>query len=283
MFILPETELIKAKYTSTDKNTSTFVIEPLLPGYGMTIGNALRRVLLSSLTGAAITSVKIEGVAHEFSTIKGVKEDVVELILNFKALKVQLYGNEPTTVKLNKKGPGEVKVQDFAKNAQVEFADPNFVIANLDKDASLKLEVTVEKGRGYVPIERRKDEKTPLGTIAIDSIFTPIKYVHYEVENTRVGGMTNFDKLTIDIATDGTIDAQESLLTAIGILQEHFNSITDQLKSSKSTITTTKRKPTKAKEATIDQLPENPKKVKTVKSDIKTPVKKVAGRSAKKK
>ncbi|EKD56272.1 MAG: DNA-directed RNA polymerase subunit alpha [uncultured bacterium] len=274
MFILPETELIKTKSVSTDKSTSVFVIEPLLPGYGMTIGNALRRVLLSSLAGAAITSVKIDGVTHEFSTIKGVKEDVVDLILNLKALKVQLHGDEPTIVKLSKKGPGQVIVKDFTKNSQVEFADPEYVIANLDKTSSLSLEITVEKGRGYIPTERRKDEKPVLGNIAIDAIFTPIKRVHYEVENTRVGGMTNFDKLTIDITTDGTINAMEALSASVNILQDHFNLIATELKEGLPKASTAKKKSALAQKLSAETNVEKPVKTKKIKSVVKTTTKK---------
>lgn len=274
MFTLPETGLIKAGYTSSQDNMTTFIVEPLLPGYGMTIGNALRRVLLSSLAGAAVTAVKIDGATHEFSTLKGVKEDMVDLILNLKTLKVQLHGDEPTLVKLNKKGPGEVKVQDFGKNSQVVFTDPNYVIAHLDNSGSLNLEITVEKGRGYLPTERRKDEKSPLGTIAVDAIFTPIKRVHYEVENTRVGGMTNYDKLIIDITTDGTIDPQEAMDTAINIILDHFSYVKDQLISVKESRKTVSKKITQEKVKL-------PKKEKLIKADKKPVVKKTVTKSDK--
>jgi DNA-directed RNA polymerase subunit alpha len=229
MYILPETDLIKLKEESSDKNSATFVIEPLLPGYGMTIGNAMRRVLLSSLNGSAVTSVHIDGATHEFTSIKGVKEDIVEIVLNLKNLDVKLFGDEPVIVKLTKKGPGRVTAGDFTKNSDVEFTDPNYIIANLDKQGSLSLEITVEKGRGYLPTEKRMDEKLPLGTIAVDSIFTPIRRVQYDVENTRVGGMTNFDKLILEISTDGTVSAREAFKNCIQILVDHFSLITSQI------------------------------------------------------
>lgn len=232
MYTLPETELIKLNYQSKDQFSGSFVIEPLLPGYGMTLGNALRRVLLSSLTGAAVTSFRIEGITHEFTTLKGVKEDMVNLMLNLKALKVQLHGDEPIIAKLNKKGPGIVKAANFQKNAQVDFPDKDYIIATLDKNANFNLEITIEKGRGYVPTARRKDEKLPLGSIAVDAIFTPIKRIHYEVENTRVGGMTNYDKLTINITTDGTIDPKNALTNAVNILLDHYNLINEEIRLS---------------------------------------------------
>lgn len=233
MFILPETELVKINKNKDEKDQATFVIEPLLPGYGMTLGNALRRVLLSSLSGDAITSVKIEGANHEFSTIKGIKEDIVELIINLKGVRVILHGNEAVLLKLSKKGPGVAKAGDFVKNSQVEIIDPEFKIATLDKNTKFEMEVKIEHGRGYVPTEKRGEEKLPLGTIAIDSIFTPIKKIHYEVEHTRVGGMTNFDKLTISIATDGTITPDESLEKATKIILDHFNIIDQHMSQAK--------------------------------------------------
>lgn len=266
MYILPETELLKTKYLSTDKNAGTFAIEPLMPGYGMTAGNAIRRILLSSLSGAAITSVKIEGVTHEFSVIKGVKEDAVELILNLKNLKVKLLGEGPEIVKLSKKGPGLVKAADFSKNANVVFADPEHVLANLDKQAQLNLEITVEKGRGYLPTEKRLEEKLPLGTIAVDAIFTPIKRVQYEVENTRVGGKTDYDKLTINITTDGTIEAKAAMNTALQILLEHFSLIKEQLQEVLA------KEETAAKKVANKKAKKSPDKVSKSKSLVNKPV-----------
>lgn len=224
-YILPETNLIQIKTMEKIGNNGIFVIEPLSPGYGLTLGNSLRRVLFSSLTGAAITSVKIDGTTHEFSTLPGVREDVIEIILNLKSLCFKFNSDEPVTLKLSVKGPKEVKAGDFEKNPACEIIDPNAYIASLDKTGKLNLEVVVEKGRGYVPVEHKAEEKMPLGTIAVDSVFTPVKKVHYEVENTRVGEMTNFDKLTLEISTDGSIDPEIALKTASKILVEHLTLI----------------------------------------------------------
>lgn len=221
-YILPETNLIQIKTMEKLGNTGLFVIEPLSSGYGVTVGNSLRRVLLSSLEGAAITAVKIEGTTHEFSTIPAVREDAVEIILNLKTLRFRMTGNEPVTLKLAVKGPKEVKASDFGANAACEIVNQAAYLATIGKTGKLNLEVVVERGRGYIPVEKRRDEKLPLGTITVDSIFTPVKKVHYEVENTRVGGQTDFDKLTIEIATDGSVDPEIALKTAAGILVEHF-------------------------------------------------------------
>jgi len=222
-YILPETNLVQIKTMEKLGNNGLFVIEPLSPGYGVTLGNSLRRVLLSSLEGAAITSVKIDGATHEFATLPGVREDVVEIILNLKSLRFRMHTDEPVTMKLSVKGPKEVKAGDFDKNSSCEVVDGEAFIASVGKTGKLSLEVVVERGRGYVPVERRRDEKMPLGTIAVDSVFTPVKKIHYEVENTRVGGMTNFDKLTLEIATDGSIDPEQALEKASGILVEHLS------------------------------------------------------------
>lgn len=224
-YTLPETNLIQIKTMEKLGNSGTFVIEPLYPGYGVTLGNSLRRILLSSLKGAAITSVKIEGATHEFSTLPNVREDVVEIILNLKSLRFRMHGNEPVVMKLQAKGPKEVKASDFSSNSSCEVVDPDAFIASVGKNGKLNIEVTVELGRGYVPVENRGVDKMPLGTIAVDSVFTPVKKIHYEVTNTRVGGVTNFDKLTIEITTDNSIDPEIALKTAAQILVEHFNLI----------------------------------------------------------
>jgi DNA-directed RNA polymerase subunit alpha len=267
MPILPDSDLLKiTTVKDKDQFTRKFVLEPLSPGYGLTIGHALRRVLLSSLTGAAINSVEIDGVSHEFSTIAGVKEDVIEMILNLKQIRFKLHGDEPTAIKLEKKGPGVVKAGDFAKNSLVEVINPEMQIATLDKNGKLVLKANIKKGRGYEPVERRKDEKIPLGTIAIDSIYTPVKKIHYAVENTRVGGMTNYDKVTFEITTDGTITPEEAFNTANQILIEHFNLISDRFnvkkeskknqsevteKEEKKTAKSTKTTVSKKKESSI--------------------------------
>lgn len=222
-YLLPETELLQLKEIARDGFYASFEIEPLTPGYGVTLANSLRRVLLASLPGAAATSIRVDGATHEFSTLTGVAEDVVEIILNIKSLRLKLMSDEPVTLVLDAKGPKVVRAADFKKNANVEIMNPDLHIATLDKKGRISLEITCEKGRGYVTTEMRRDEKLPLGTIAIDSIFTPIKKVHYQIENTRVGRMTNFDKIILDITTDGTVDPEDALTQASQILIDHFN------------------------------------------------------------
>ncbi|MBX3326217.1 MAG: DNA-directed RNA polymerase subunit alpha [Nitrospira sp.] len=211
-----------------DKDTQSptfgrFTTEAFERGFGTTIGNALRRILLSSLTGAAVTTVKIEGVVHEFSTISGVTEDVTAIILNIKSLRLALHTDKPKTIRLKKKGPGEAKGSDVLHDAEVSILTPDLHIATLDKDATLDIEMTVKHGRGYVPAERNKEEGLPIGVIAIDSVFSPIKRVNFQVENARVGRMTDYDKLAMEIWTDGTISPRDALSTAAGILREHLD------------------------------------------------------------
>jgi DNA-directed RNA polymerase subunit alpha len=179
--------------------------------------------LLSSLTGAAVTTVKIEGVVHEFSTISGVTEDVTAIILNIKSLRLALHTDKPKTIRLKKKGPGEAKGSDVLHDAEVTILTPDLHIATLDKDATLDIEMTVKHGRGYVPAERNKEEGLPIGVIAIDSVFSPIKRVNFHVENARVGRMTDYDKLAMEIWTDGTISPRDALSNAAGILREHLD------------------------------------------------------------
>jgi len=211
-----------------DKDTQSptfgrFTTEAFERGFGTTIGNALRRILLSSLTGAAVTTVKIEGVVHEFSTISGVTEDVTAIILNIKSLRLALHTDKPKTIRLKKKGPGEAKGSDVLHDAEVTILTPDLHIATLDKDATLDVEMTVKHGRGYVPAERNKEEGLPIGVIAIDSVFSPIKRVNFHVENARVGRMTDYDKLAMEIWTDGTISPRDALSNAAGILREHLD------------------------------------------------------------
>lgn len=224
-FILPETNLLQIKKIEGEESNATFIFEPLSPGYGMTIGNSLRRILLSSLSGAAISFVKIDGVTHEFSTIPGVKEDMIELLLNLKGLRFRLHGDEATTIILEANKAGEILAKDFKANPQIEIIDPKYHIATLDKGGKLFLEAYIEKGRGYIPTEMKKEQKMPLGTISVDSFFTPVKKVRYEIENTRVGRMTNFDKLTMEITTDGTVTPEDAMMQAAQILVDHFGLI----------------------------------------------------------
>ncbi|MEK9181047.1 MAG: DNA-directed RNA polymerase subunit alpha [Patescibacteria group bacterium] len=211
------------KFIEEEGNRSIFVLEPLYPEYGPTIGNTLRRVLLSSLPGAAVTAIKIKGVDHEFSTIPNVKEDVIEIILNIKQLCLKSHSAEPVKLVLKAKGDKAVNASMISKNDQVEIANPELHIATLDgKNAELEIELTVEQGRGYVPVETREGEKNEIGMIAIDSVFTPIRNVNFTVENVRVGKMTNYDKLTLYITTDGTITGREALDQAAHITVNHF-------------------------------------------------------------
>lgn len=197
--------------------------EPFECGFGTTIGNSLRRVLLSSLTGAAVTTVRIEGVLHEFSTIPGVTEDVTGIILNVKSLRLKLHTDKPKTVRLRKKGPGEVKGSDIQHDADLEVLTKDLHIATLDKEAVLDMELVVKQGRGYVPAERNKEEGLPIGVIAVDSIFSPVKRVNVHVENARVGRVTDYDKLILEIWTDGSVTPQEALSSAAAILREHVD------------------------------------------------------------
>jgi len=200
-----------------------FIAEPFERGFGTTMGNALRRVLLSSLPGAAVTSVKIEGVYHEFSTIPGVTEDVTILILNIKGLRLSLYSEKAKAIRLQKKGPGEMKAGDLAVDSEVTILNPDLHIATLDKDALLDIELIVKPGRGYVPAERNKEEGLPIGVIPIDSIFSPIKRVNFNVESARVGRITDYDKLLLEVWTDDSITPQEAVTAAGSILRDHLD------------------------------------------------------------
>jgi len=223
MSIINDIDLANVKIIKNETNSATFIFEPLFPGYGVTIGHALRRVLLSSLQGSAITNVKIDGTTHEFTTIKGVREDVMDIILNLKHLVIKSYSDEPVVLKLQKKGPGKVTAEDFVKNSQIEILDPGQYIATLEKDGKLNLQVTVEKGFGYVPIEKREEKtKTEIGNIAIDAIYNPVKKINYQVENTRVGSATDYNKLILNITTNGTITPEEALKLAIEILTNYL-------------------------------------------------------------
>lgn len=213
------------------KNKAVFEIKALYPGYGVTIGNSLRRVLFSSLSGAAITQVKIKDVAHEFSTIPGVLEDVIYILLNLKKLRFKMYTDEPQKAVLKAKGEKELKASDFKFPTQVDIVNKDVHIATLaSKDAELEMEVQIEKGVGYDPIERRKREKLEIGAIALDAIFTPIRKVAFKVENVRVGRRTDFDKLILEIETDGTIIPEDALLEASEILVKHFSLLTKYFK-----------------------------------------------------
>lgn len=205
-----------------------FTLEPLERGFGTTVGNSLRRVLLSSLPGYAITSVKIDGVLHEFSTIPGVKEDVTEIVLNLKGVILKINGEGPKTVYIEASGEGEVTAGDIKGDSEIEIFNPDHHIASLDKNAKLSMELTVDIGRGYVSAERNKAElQPPIGVIAIDSIYTPVLKVNYTVENTRVGQRIDFDKLTLEVWTNGTISAKEAVSLGAKILNDHLKLFID--------------------------------------------------------
>ncbi|MFA6391402.1 MAG: DNA-directed RNA polymerase subunit alpha [Patescibacteria group bacterium] len=211
------------KYTEKDDKSGIIVVEPLYPGYGLTVGNALRRVLISSLSGSAVTGIKIKGVDHEFSTIKHVKEDVVDIILNIKQLRLKLVSGDTGVVHLKVKGEKVVTAADIKESAEVKVANKDLVIATLtDKTAELDMELTVENGLGYSPVEARGKEKYEIGVIAIDAIFTPVLKARFDIENVRVGKMTNYDKLTLEIETDGTLTPLEVFKSASSILVDHF-------------------------------------------------------------
>ncbi|MBA1336377.1 MAG: DNA-directed RNA polymerase alpha subunit [Firmicutes bacterium] len=250
----PKVEIVEM---SSDKTYGKFVVEPLERGYGITLGNSLRRVLLSSLPGAAVTSVKIDGVLHEFSTIAGVKEDVTEIVLNLKSLCVKLNGDEPRLVRIETKGEGEVKAGDIIHDADVEVLNPELHIATLENDAKLYMEITLEKGRGYVPAEKNKESGQPIGIIPVDSIFTPVRKVNYRVENTRVGQVTDFDKLSLEVWTDGSIAPDEAVSLGAKILNEHLNlfiTLTDQVRDVEIMVEKEEDKKEKVLEMTIEEL-----------------------------
>ena len=209
-----------------------FVIEPLERGFGHTLGNSLRRVLLSSLPGVAVSSVHIEGVQHEFSTIPGVKEDVTEIILNLKTMACKMFADGPKQLTIDVKGPCELTAGDIKTDDEVEIANPDLHIATLNEDAHLQMQLTLDRGRGYVSADKNKTPSMPIGVIPIDSIFTPVKKVNYTVEDTRVGQITDYDKLTLEIWTNGTLKPEEAISSAAKILNEHLNlfiSLTDQV------------------------------------------------------
>lgn len=212
---------------SADGRYGKFAVEPLERGFGITLGNSLRRVLLSSLPGAAVTSVRIEGVLHEFSTIQGVEEDTTDIILNLKELCLKLHSDDPHTIRIEAEGEGIVTASDIICDADVEILNPDLHIASLDRSGRLIMEIMVEKGRGYVAADRNKRADQPIGVIPVDSIFTPIRRVNYTVEDTRVGQTTNFDRLVLEVWTNGTIRPDEATALAARIVSEHLSLFTE--------------------------------------------------------
>ena len=231
----PQIECIE---TPGDDSYGKYVVEPLERGYGTTLGNALRRIMLSSLPGTAATSIKIAGVQHEFTTIPGVKEDVTEIVLNIKQLITKLHSEGGKTVFIEAVGPCEVTAGDIKSDGEVEVLNPELHIATLGSGATLNMEITLSHGRGYVPADRNKAQQNIIGVIPVDSIYTPVYKVNYTVENTRVGNMTDFDKLTIEVWTDSTISARDAVSLGAKILCDHFALFTDlsETVGSKSTV-----------------------------------------------
>lgn len=240
-----------------DGSYGKFAVEPLERGYGITLGNALRRILLSSLPGVAVNSIKIENVMHEFSTVKGVKEDVTEIILNIKLLALKMTGEGPKTIYIDAKGPGVVTAADIKTDSDVEVINKDLLIATLDDDAKLYIEMTVDRGRGYVSQNRNKVEGMPIGTIPIDSIYTPVKRVNFAVANTRVGQITDYDKLTLEIWTNGTIMPDDAISLSAKILIEHFKlfmTLTDHADDVEIMVEKEEDQKEKVLEMTIEEL-----------------------------
>ena len=233
-FERPNIEVVEI---SDDKKYGKFVVEPLERGYGITLGNSLRRIMLSSLPGAAVSQVKIEGVLHEFSSIPGVKEDVTEIIMNIKSLAIKNTSetNEPKTAYIEYEGEGVVRASDIQAGQDIEILNPDLVIATLSgKDTKLYMELTITKGRGYVSSDKNKTDDLPIGVIAVDSIYTPVERVNVTVENTRVGQITDFDKLTLDVYTNGTLVPDEAVSLAAKVLSEHLSLFIDLSENAKT-------------------------------------------------
>ena len=242
---------------SDDGKYGKFVVEPLERGYGTTLGNSLRRVLLSSLPGAAVSSIKIEDVLHEFSTVPGVLEDVPELILNIKGIAAKVFVNEPVNLILDIEGPQEVTVGDISPDADVEMINKDHYIATVNKGGRLYMELELSKGRGYVTSEKNKNEERSVGTIAIDSSYTPVRKANYDVTNTRVGQITDYDKLEIELWTNGTIDADEAISLGAKILTEHldlFIGLTDHVNDVEIMVEKEEDKKEKVLDMTVEEL-----------------------------
>jgi len=249
------------KVSKKDENEAVFEIEALYPGYGVTVGNSLRRVLLSSLEGAAITQVKIKGVPHEFSTISGVLEDVIIISLNLKQLRFRLFGDEPQTATLKAKGEKKVKASDFDLSSQVELVNKDAHIATLtSKSSELEIEIKIEKGVGYLSRENRGKEKLEIGVIPVDAIFTPVKMVNYRIEKMRVGERTDYDRLFLEVKTDGIISPEEAFWKAAEILVNHFSMLAQSLKPKVEEIQA-EAKPKKKEKKEKDEKKKKRKKV----------------------
>jgi DNA-directed RNA polymerase subunit alpha len=252
-----EKPTIECIFSDEDINYGKFIVEPLERGYGTTLGNSLRRILLSSLPGAAVTSIKIDGILHEFSTIPGVKEDVTEIILNLKRLSVRLTGENTKKVIINAVGPKVVTAADIISDSDLEIFNKDLHIATLEENATLTMEINIARGRGYAPAEQNKTEYMPIAVIPVDSIYTPVKKVNFTVENTRVGQVTDYDKLILEIWTDGSISPEEGVSIGAKIMQEHlklFVELTDNIDSVEIMVEKEEDKKEKALEMTIEEL-----------------------------
>ncbi|WP_181351004.1 DNA-directed RNA polymerase subunit alpha [Thalassobacillus sp. CUG 92003] len=242
---------------SDDAKFGKFVVEPLERGYGTTLGNSLRRILLSSLPGAAVTSVQIDGVLHEFSTIDGVVEDVTTVVLNLKKLALKIYSEEEKTLEIDVQSEGKVTAADITHDSDIEILNPDLHIATMDSNTSLRMRITAERGRGYRPAEGNNRDDLPIGVIPVDSIFTPVARVTYQVENTRVGQISNFDKLTLDVWTDGSIRPEEAVSLGSKIYMEHLNifvGLTDEAQNAEIMVEKEEDQKEKVLEMTIEEL-----------------------------
>ncbi len=254
-------EIEKPKIETVELNEDAkygkFVIEPLERGYGTTLGNSLRRILLSSLPGAAVTAIQIDGVLHEFSTVEGVVEDVTTIILNLKKLALKIYSEEEKTLEIDVQGEGIVTAADITHDSDVEILNPDLHIATLAKDAHFRVRLTAKRGRGYTPADANKSEDQPIGVIPIDSIYTPVSRVTYQVEKTRVGQVANYDKLTLDLWTDGSIGPKEAISLGAKILTEHLNifvGLTDEAQNAEIMVEKEEDQKEKVLEMTIEEL-----------------------------
>ncbi|KKB34893.1 DNA-directed RNA polymerase subunit alpha [Bacillus thermotolerans] len=242
---------------SDEANYGKFVVEPLERGYGTTLGNSLRRILLSSLPGAAVTSIQIDGVLHEFSTVEGVVEDVTSIILNIKKLALKIYSDEEKTMEIDVQGSGAVTAADITHDSDVEILNPDLHIATLGENAHFRMRLTAQRGRGYNPADQNKKEDHPIGVIPVDSIYTPVARVNYQVEKTRVGQVSNFDKLSLDVWTDGSIGPKEAVSLGAKILTEHLNifvGLTDEAQNAEIMVEKEEDQKEKVLEMTIEEL-----------------------------
>ncbi len=252
-----EKPTIVSECSEDDPCYGKFIVEPLERGYGNTLGNSLRRILLNSLPGAAVTSVRIDGILHEFSTIPGVKEDVTEIILNLKKLAIALHGEDKKRAMINAVGPKEVTAADIIADSSLEIYNSDLHIASLEEGASLVMEINISTGRGYVPADQNKDENTPIAVIPVDSIYTPVRKVNWTVENTRVGQITDYERLVLEIWTDGSISPKEGVSIGAKIMEEHlklFINLTENIEEVNIMVEKEEDQKGKALEMSIEEL-----------------------------